>query len=193
MSRDPLLAVLRLRQRTVDDARLGLAQAVAAEMAAEALARAAERSMECEAQRAADPDGGDELVEAFAAWLPGARQRAAQARAEQERLSEAVTCRRAELAASRAGLDVIETLLRRKQEAAAAARARQEQRRTTRPALPARSAEGRPAAGSRGRTRGPSGRRSGARLPAGRDGDRRCLAAQYGGLPRTGWGLGVCG
>ncbi|MGI4952196.1 MAG: hypothetical protein ACRYGM_10350 [Janthinobacterium lividum] len=119
MSSDPLETVLRLRRRAVDEARQTLARAVATEANADAQARAAERSIETEAQRASDPAGGDDLVEAFATWLPGARLHASLARATQERLEADVACKRAELAGTRTGLEVIETLLRQRQNAAA--------------------------------------------------------------------------
>lgn len=118
MARDPLETMLRLRERAVDEARVALARAVAAEAIAEDAARAAEQSIAHEAEQAADPAGGDDLVEAFAAWLPGARVRVAACRAEQERTGVDLNCRRAALAISRSGLEVIETLLRQKREAA---------------------------------------------------------------------------
>ncbi len=119
MPREPLETVLWLRKRAVDEVRQTLARALATEAAANAEARDAEQSIEAEAQRASDPSGGDDLVEAFATWLPGARQRASLARATQERLEAEVACRRAELAATRTGLEVIETLLRQRRDTAA--------------------------------------------------------------------------
>ena len=127
MPGSPLETVLRLRQRAVDDARQSLASSLLTADAADEQARTAEQRIEIEAQRATSLDGGDDLVEAFAAWLPGARQQAMQARAAHERLAAEVACRRAELAASRSGLEVIETLLRQKRDVAAAQQSRRMQ------------------------------------------------------------------
>ena len=118
MPRRSLETVLVLRQRAVDEARRNLAVAVAAANAADAEAHAAELLIAAEAQRAAEIDGTDELVEAFAVWLPGARRHAKEARAAEERLAAEVGCCRAELTATRVGLEVIEALLRQEQERA---------------------------------------------------------------------------
>ena len=127
MPRDPLTVMLRLRQRTVDEARLALAGAVAGETGATAMLRAVERSIETESDRASDPCGDDDLVETFARWLPAARDRVSQARKEQERWAVEVARTRAELAAARTGLEVIETMLREKRDAAAREEAKRSQ------------------------------------------------------------------
>lgn len=111
MPNDPLKTVLRLRQRGVDDAKRNLAASLAIAAEAASTLHAAECAIEQEAERASDPDGGDHLVEAFAAWLPGARHRTAQARALHERHEADVGRRRAELAASRTALESVESLL----------------------------------------------------------------------------------
>ncbi len=120
MPRSPLETVRWLRQRAVDDSRRSLAASLAAAAEADAAARAAELSIEREAERASDLSGDDNLVEAFAAWLPGARRLAVQARALQDRHETEAACRRAELAASRAALEAIEALLEQRRVAKAA-------------------------------------------------------------------------
>lgn len=127
MPRDPLTVMLRFRRRTVDEARVTLATALAGETEATTRLRAAERSIETEADRASDPGGGDDLVEAFARWLPAARDRVGQAKGEQERQAVEVARKRAELAAARTGLEVIETMLREKRDFAAGEEAKRSQ------------------------------------------------------------------
>ena len=72
--------------------------------------------------------GTDQLVEAFAAWLPGARHRAAQARAVHVRMEAEVGRLRAELQASRSALESIEALIAERRAAQAAEQARRWQR-----------------------------------------------------------------
>ena len=111
MPHDPLETVLRLRRRAVDDVRRTLADAITAADAAHEQANLAEHAIETEAMRAADPAGDDLLVEAFGAWLPAARHRAAQARSHHARLEADIARRRAELQASRTALESIEALI----------------------------------------------------------------------------------
>ena len=98
----------------------------AAAIAAKA-ARAAELAITREMQRASATDGGDNLVEAFAAWLPAARQRAAHAQARQDRQEADVARCRADLAACRSALEAIESLIETRQAERNATRERQEQ------------------------------------------------------------------
>lgn len=103
--------VLRLRKRAVDASRATLATSVAAASAADAAAREAEQMIRHERELASDLSGDDHLVEAFAAWLPGAQNRALQARAWHERQEAEVSRCRAELSACRTGLESIEHLI----------------------------------------------------------------------------------
>lgn len=127
MPHDPLSTVLRLRRHAVEEARRGLATNLASAAAAAEAARIAEQSIEHEAVRASDPDGDDSLVEAFAAWLPGARVQATQARALHERREAEVSRCRAELAACRIALETIESLIAQRNGEAARTTARRMQ------------------------------------------------------------------
>ena len=127
MPRDPLDTVRRLRHRAVDEERRSLAESLAVAADAEAQARTAERHIEQEAERASDPSGDDALVEAFAAWLPGARHRAAQARALVERHEAEVSRRRAELAGCHTALAAIDGLIEQRRAAGVVAEQRSEQ------------------------------------------------------------------
>ena len=111
MANDPLATVITIRRRAVDEMRGKLSTSLAAAATAHQEARDAERSIEEETLRAADPSGSDTLVEAFAAWLPGARDRAARACALQDRREADVARCRAELAASRIALESVEALV----------------------------------------------------------------------------------
>lgn len=128
MSHDPLETLLRLRRRAVDECLVGLAAGIAAAGGAATVARAAERSIAAEAELAAAQDGEDSLVEAFAAWLPGANQRIAHARAAQDRAEAEVSRCRAELTACRTALETIESLRDQRRDAVEAGRAAAEQR-----------------------------------------------------------------
>lgn len=111
MRDETLHTLFRLRRRAVDDARTALAEGLAAAIEAQTAARAAEQAIETEAHRASDPAGEDHLVEAFAAWLPGARHHVAQAWALHDRREAEVTRLRANLAACRSALEAITSML----------------------------------------------------------------------------------
>jgi flagellar export protein FliJ len=110
MPHDPLKTLMRLRRQAVDEGRRNLATSLDAASAASDAVRRAELAIIKETDRASQPDGSDQLVEAFAAWLPGARTRVAQALALQDRQEAEVARRRAELTACRAALEAIEQL-----------------------------------------------------------------------------------
>ena len=111
MRREPLDTVLRLRRHAVDDARRALTDSLVAATAAEMTAQQLQRDMQAETERAADVSGDDSMVEAFAAWLPAARQRLEAARSVQERQEVEVARCRAELTASRAAMQAVEALI----------------------------------------------------------------------------------
>jgi len=67
------------------------------------------------------------MVEAFAAWLPGARRHAAEARDACERAGAEVARLRAVLTASRAASEAVEALLAQRAEAKAKDRDRRSQ------------------------------------------------------------------
>ena len=127
MRREPLETVLRLRRHAVDEARRALTDSLVAVTEAEMKAHQIQRDIQLETERAADVSGGDALVEAFAAWLPIARRRLAEARALQDRHEAEVARCRAELTASRAAMQAVEALLaeRRAKQAEAQGKAAQ--------------------------------------------------------------------
>ena len=127
MANDSLQALLTVRRRAVDEGRRALAESLDAAAAAAKAARAAELAITREMQRASATDGGDNLVEAFAAWLPAARQRAAHAQARQDRQEADVARCRADLAVCRTALEAIEQLVESRRAERDAARAHQEQ------------------------------------------------------------------
>lgn len=126
MPPDPLATLARIRRLAHEDALAGLAHALQAEGDADGLAKQAERSIAAETAAAEAVDGGDAVVEAFAAWLPGARHRAVQARDACERAQADVSRARAVLAMTRAGVEAVQTLMQERTDRQAAAAARQE-------------------------------------------------------------------
>lgn len=128
MRREPLDTVLRLRRHAVDDARRALTDSLVAATAAEMAAHQLQRDIQAETDRAGDVSGDDSMVEAFAAWLPTARQRLDAARSVQERQEAEVARCRAELTASRAAMQAVEGLIAASRAAQAEAREKVAQR-----------------------------------------------------------------
>lgn len=127
MRPESLRTLLRLRGIARDEARRVLDVAVSRQALAQAAADAAEQEIARETELACNLAADDAAVEAFGAWLAGARQRAAAARDAAER-TEAETARaRAALTLARAGLEAAEALDsdRAAQEAEATARREQ--------------------------------------------------------------------
>jgi flagellar biosynthesis chaperone FliJ len=127
MPHDPLETVLRLRRRAVDDARCELVGRVGLASQASAEAVMAEQAIHEEIERASDPAGEDSLVDALAAWLPGARQRVTDARMRHDRAEAEVARCRANLAVTRTALESIEQLQRERRAAVEQARAHRDQ------------------------------------------------------------------
>ena len=127
MPPNPLAALARLRRIAHEEALAALAQALQAEAAADARAKQAERLIATETVAASSLDGDDGVVEAFAAWLPGARLHAGQARCACERAQADVARARAVLAMTRAGVEAVATLLQQQAAQQAARAAQQEQ------------------------------------------------------------------
>lgn len=115
---DPLHTVLRLRRAALDEVRQRLAERVEQAARAHDAIRANTATIEREMAAASDSGFDDGAVEAFAAWLPGARQRLAQAHAEHERLEAEVGRLRAELAGCRAAAEAVEALIADRRRAA---------------------------------------------------------------------------
>ena len=128
MPYDPLPTLARLRRMAHEEALAALARALQAEGEADDRAKQAERLIATETRAASDPTGDDGVVEAFAAWLPGARGRAAEAREACERAQADVSRARALLAATRAGVEAVTTLIAERSARLAAAAASAEQR-----------------------------------------------------------------
>lgn len=126
MPHDPMKTLLRVRLRAVEEGRRTLAASLDAAAAASEAVRGAELAIFRETQRASEPSGSDSLVEAYAAWLPGARRRVAQALALQDRHEAEVARCRADLTACRSALESIQTLCDRRAAAVADALARRE-------------------------------------------------------------------
>lgn len=96
MKHEALLTVARLRRLALDDASQAVSRALATEALAATRADDATRQIADEAVAASSLNGDDAMVEAFAAWLPGARQHAAEAREACERAGAEVARLRAE-------------------------------------------------------------------------------------------------
>jgi flagellar biosynthesis chaperone FliJ len=127
MKHKAIQTVARLRRIALDDASQALSRALAAETVAAARADDAARQIAEEAAAASSLTGNDAMVEAFAAWLPGARQHAAETREACERAGAEVARLRAVLTASRAAYEAVETLLAQRAEAQAKERDRRSQ------------------------------------------------------------------
>lgn len=127
MKHKAIQTVARLRRLALDDASQALSRALAAEAAAADRADQATRQIAEEAAAASSLTGTDSTVEAFAAWLPGARRHAAEARETCERAGDEVARLRAVLTASRAAYEAVETLLAQRTEAEAKERDRRSQ------------------------------------------------------------------
>ncbi len=108
---DPLDTVLRMRRITVDDAKRELASLLRAEELAQSNAGALEALIGQEAVAAADLAAGDEIVEAYAAWLPVGRAKLAAAQATSEQIRCEIAMARAALSVARAAAESAQQLL----------------------------------------------------------------------------------
>lgn len=118
MKHEVMVTVARLRRLARDEARQDLSRAVAAEAAATRADEAVQRIAE-EAVAASSLTGDDAVVDAFAAWLPGARRHAAETRALCDHASAEVGRMRAILTAIRTASEAVETLLAQRADAQA--------------------------------------------------------------------------
>ena len=109
--RDALDVVLRIRRITVDDAKRALSALLQAEEEARVEADDAEARIVQEGRAAASLAGGDEVVEAYAAWLPVGRAYAVATRAACDKIRCDVSVARAALAAARAAAEAAQQLL----------------------------------------------------------------------------------
>ena len=111
---DPLDAVLRMRRVTVDDAKRELGSLLRAEEVAQAKADRLEALIGQEGAAAADLAAGDEVVEAYAAWLPVGRANLAAARAANEQIRCEIAMARAALSVARAAAESAQQLLNKR-------------------------------------------------------------------------------
>jgi flagellar biosynthesis chaperone FliJ len=128
LSRNALATLIRVRRVACDDAQRALVSALAAEARAQQLAHKVERAIARETEAASDTDSSDAMVEAFGAWLPGARRELEDARRALLSTQAEAMRARAELTASRTALESVEALQKQRYEAARQAAERNLQR-----------------------------------------------------------------
>lgn len=118
MTRDPLITLIKVRRLASDEAQRQLVNALNEESRAERIVQETERVMAQEMETASDPNSSDAVVEAFGAWLGGARRQLETARRMLlDRQAETIRVR-AELTATRTALESVEALQeQRRQEA----------------------------------------------------------------------------
>lgn len=118
MTRDPLITLIKVRRLASDEAQRHLVNALNEESRAERIVQETERVMAQEMETASDPNSSDAVVEAFGAWLGGARRQLETARRMLlDRQAETIRVR-AELTATRTALESVEALQeQRRQEA----------------------------------------------------------------------------
>lgn len=127
MSRDPLLAVVRLRRMALDDASREFAECLRRETAAQQAAAAVEAAIVREADAATSLAADDAVVEAFGTWLKRARADLRAAQTAHEDAEIETTRARAVLQAARAAVKAAEQMLAEKQASRQATLARREQ------------------------------------------------------------------
>jgi len=110
MKRDPLEALLRLRQVAVDQSRRDLTDCLRAEAETEAAVQAIDASIEHEAEVVSDLGAGDAEVEAFAAWLRRMRPQQREAKRAREQAEADTATARAALAMAQAAVRVVEEM-----------------------------------------------------------------------------------
>jgi flagellar export protein FliJ len=111
MTRDPLEALLRLRQLTVDQARHSLADCLRVESQVARSVTEIEAAIAYEFEMATSLAAGDADVEAFAAWLRRIRPKQHAAHAAEAEAEAATAEARAVLAAARAAVRAAEEML----------------------------------------------------------------------------------
>lgn len=127
MKRDALVAILRVRQSTLDEAQKVIADAYDAEQAASLRAQAAAEALSRELDAAMRLSGGDDAVESFARWLPVGRQSLQHAHDTQRDATTELDRARAVLSLARAGVRAVETLMEQRLQEKQKERNRREQ------------------------------------------------------------------
>ena len=128
MTRDPLEALLRLRNLAVGQARRGLADCLRVEGQAAQTVAAVEAAIEHEIEVATNLGSGDAEVEAFAAWLRRIRPKQQAAHAAEAQAEAATSQARAVVAAARAAVRAAEEMIEQHAAARLAEAGRQAQR-----------------------------------------------------------------
>ena len=127
MRRETLATIVKLRQQAITDAKKQLAVTIADESRAQAKAQDADRQLLQEAEAAADVTVGDDVVEAYARWLPKGLEQASTARSAWDAATVEVSHARATLDAARAAAEIAEDAAEASQKAEMEKRLRQEQ------------------------------------------------------------------
>lgn len=128
MKRDPLEALLRMRQVAVDHSRRDLADSLRAEAEAETALQAINTAIEHETEVVSDLGAGDAEVEAYAAWLHRMRPRQREAARAVEQAEAETAMARAALAMAQAAVRVVEEMQAHHADAARTAAERAAQR-----------------------------------------------------------------
>lgn len=116
MARDPIATLIKVRKLACDESQRKLVEALGLEDRAEQASHRLELAIAQETEAAADLQGTDAMVEAFAAWLPKIRQQLATARLVLlDRQAETMR-RRAELTACKTALETVETLQKQRED-----------------------------------------------------------------------------
>lgn len=127
MRRETLASIVKLRQQAIADAKKRLAETIGEESRAQAQAQEADRRLLHEAEVAADVTAGDDVVEAYARWLPKGLRLSSDARLVWEAATTEVSHARATLDAARAAAELAENALDAFDKTELAGRMRKEQ------------------------------------------------------------------
>lgn len=115
MKRDPLKTILRVRQTTLDEAEAAVADAYRLEQAAVLHTAAVVEFLDRETEAAANIAGGDEMVEAFARWLPMGRKQLTKAHDDQRVATAELDRARVVLTLARSGVKAVERLIEQRE------------------------------------------------------------------------------
>lgn len=115
MTRDPLAIILRIRQATLDDAETAVAEAYRQEKAALGRTEAAVDLLDRETQTAMSITGSDDMVEAFARWLPLGQNQLRQAHDNQRLATASLDRARAVLTLARSGVKAVERMIEQRE------------------------------------------------------------------------------
>lgn len=111
MKRDPLKTILRIRQTTLDEAEAAVAEAYRLEQVATSHTEAMVELLDRETQAAMSITGGDDMVEAFARWLPVGRRHLNKAHDDQRVATAELDRVRAVLTLARSGVKAVERMI----------------------------------------------------------------------------------